>query len=259
MSVQTSSASRAEVEELCQILGEIERREQRRMFYKYFPDVTTHCTILDETFYARDMYPRHMEFFEAGSKYRERAFIAANRVGKTITGAYEVTAHATGEYPEWWKGRRFEHNVDIWAAGKTNLTTRDVIQTKLFGKVERLPGNRRRISGTGMVPADKILHGLTTWKSGVADLVDTVSIQHTSGRISTIGLKSYEQGRGSFEGTEKHAIWLDEEPPIQVYGECLIRTTTTNGIVMLSFTPLEGLSETVMQFMPEEMRVGMDA
>jgi phage terminase large subunit-like protein len=45
-------------------------------------------------------------------------------------------------------------------------------------------------------------------------------------------------------------IWLDEEPDISIYGECVIRTATTSGIVMLTFTPLEGMSETVLQFMP---------
>jgi phage terminase large subunit-like protein len=29
---------------------------------------------------------------------------------------------------------------------------------------------------------------------------------------------------------------------------------TTNGIVMLTFTPLEGMSEVVMGFLPAEMR-----
>jgi phage terminase large subunit-like protein len=61
-------------------------------------------------------------------------------------------------------------------------------------------------------------------------------------------MKSYEQGRGSFEGTSQHVIWLDEECPMDVYGECLIRLMTTQGVLLLTFTPLEGMSETVLQF-----------
>ena len=38
---------------------------------------------------------------------------------------------------------------------------------------------------------------------------------------------------------------------MDVYGECLIRTATTNGILMLTFTPLAGLTETVLQFLPD--------
>jgi len=34
-----------------------------------------------------------------------------------------------------------------------------------------------------------------------------------------------------------------------------IRTATTNGIVMLTFTPLAGMSEVVMGFLPAEMQI----
>ncbi len=44
---------------------------------------------------------------------------------------------------------------------------------------------------------------------------------------------------------------------MDVYGECLIRTATTGGIIMLTFTPLEGMSNVVLQFMPKEFRSGM--
>ncbi len=69
---------------------------------------------------------------------------------------------------------------------------------------------------------------------------------------------SCQQGRGSFEGTALHGIWLDEEPPLDVYGECLIRTATTDGIIMLTFTPLAGMSEVVMGFLPAELRPQID-
>ena len=49
-------------------------------------------------------------------------------------------------------------------------------------------------------------------------------------------------------------IWFDEEPPMDVYNEALIRTATLNGIVMLTFTPLMGLSEVVLSFMPADQR-----
>ncbi|MFN8829168.1 MAG: terminase large subunit domain-containing protein [Labrys sp. (in: a-proteobacteria)] len=79
-------------------------------------------------------------------------------------------------------------------------------------------------------------------------------IRHATGGWSSLGFKSYQQGRGSFEGTERDVIWLDEECEMDVYGECLIRTATTNGIVIVTFTPLEGLSDVVLQFMPADMR-----
>ena len=40
----------------------------------------------------RDLYVPHMECFEAGAKFAERCFMAANRVGKSEgVGAYEMT------------------------------------------------------------------------------------------------------------------------------------------------------------------------
>ena len=91
-----------------------------------------------------------------------------------------------------------------------------------------------------------------TLTMGLSDLVDTVRVRHISGGWSVLGLKSYQQGRDVFEGTERHVIWLDEEPPADVYGECLIRTATVNGLVLLTFTPLEGISEVVKSFLPQD-------
>jgi phage terminase large subunit-like protein len=198
----------------------------------------------------RELYPKHMEFFRAGATYRERCAMAANRVGKTEgMGGYETALHLTGRYPEWWEGRRFDRPVRFWAAGKTNETTRDIVQNKLFGPVVG-SGTSKCFSGTGLVYADCIER--VGWKQGVTDLADTVYVKHVSGKFSELGLKSYQQGRGSFEGTERDGIWLDEEPPLEVYSECLIRTATTNGIVYITFTPLEGTTGTVMMFLEGE-------
>jgi phage terminase large subunit-like protein len=60
------------------------------------------------------------------------------------------------------------------------------------------------------------------------------------GGRSVITLKSYDQGRESFQGTEQDVIWLDEEPPMPVYAECLLRTMTTDGLVICTFTPMLG-------------------
>jgi phage terminase large subunit-like protein len=170
-----------------------------------------------------------------------------NRVGKTVAGAYETTCHLTGLYPDWWEGRRFANPVRWWAAGKTNETTRDIVQKELLGEIAA-SGSRKVVSGTGMIPGALI--GGITWKQGVSDLVDTVKVKHVSGRFSLLGFKSYQQGRGSFEGTAQHGAWLDEECPFDIYGEVLIRTATTDGVVLSTFTPIEGYSETVKQFMP---------
>lgn len=232
------------------IADELIKRQSQRQFFTLFPDEDA-LQGNGRIIHARTKYPKHLEFFEAGAKYRERCFMAGNRIGKTTTGSFETTCHLTGLYPDWWVGRRFNEPVRAWACGKKNETTRDIVQAALLGGVA-FDGARKVVSGTAMVPGHLI--GKPSWKQGVQDLVDTVKIKHVSGGWSTLGFKSYEQGRGSFEGTAQHVIWLDEECPIEVYGECLVRTMTTNGCLMLTFSPLEGMTETVMQFMLPEYR-----
>ena len=167
-----------------------------------------------------------MAHFAAGAEHRERLFLAANRVGKTVAGAYETALHLTGLYPRWWKGRRFDGPVKWWAAGKTNETTRDVVQAALCGQPAAVGGGRKGFSGTGMIPKPHL--GAVTWKQGVADLADVVRVRHVSGGESLLGFKAYQQGRGAFEGTAQHGVWFDEEPEADVYAEALTRTMPAN-------------------------------
>ena len=174
----------------------------------------------------------------------DRGIVTHNTEGM---GGYETALHLTGRYPAWWIGHRMNRPISCWAAGKSNEATRDIIQAKLFGKVA-WRGREKVFSGTGLVPAEDI--GGVTWKRGVANLADIVQVRHRGGGWSTIGLKSYEQKRGGFEGTEQDLIWLDEEPPVDVYEECGIRLMTTRGHLLLTFTPMEGMSKVVLEFIP---------
>ena len=236
-------------------LVEADKTEERfNKFRNMFPDQTK--VVGDTVYFAREHYKKHLEFFRVGALYRERCAMAANRVGKTFgMGGFEMACHLTGDYPKWWEGKRFRHPVRAWACGKTNETTRDIVQNVLLGDIT-FDGPRKIVDGSGIIPRDKIGVGLGNigWKQGVADLIDTIQIRHVSGGWSKLGLKSYQQGRGAFEGVAQHVIWDDEEPPLDVWSEQLMRLATTKGILMLTFTPLEGISEVVQQFLPAEMR-----
>ena len=127
----------------------------------------------------------------------------------------------------------------------TNETTRDIVQACLLGPVA-YDGLRKVLQGTGMVPGNLI--GRVTWKRGVDDLTDTVKVWHASGGWSTLGMKSYEQGRGCSKAPANTSSGWMRKCPMDVYGECLIRLMTTQGVLLLTFTPLEGMTETVWQF-----------
>lgn len=246
--------AREERERLVELLAEREQRNRQKLFYAIFPDETQYepdgsvakINGTDIELYARKLYPKHLEFFEAGARYRERAIIAANRIGKTFMGAFEMTAHLTGIYPHWWVGKRFTKPIRAWAAGETYESTRDTVQAALFGQVEGSDEGRKMVSGTGMIPG-RLIERLS-WKQSVKDFVDQARIRHASGGYSVIGLKAYQQGVGSYAGTAQHLIWCDELCPEDIWVECLTRTATTNGIVYLTVTPLDGTTGAVKSF-----------
>jgi len=219
------------------ILAAERARRARRRIDSCYPDSGPLC---------RSGYGKHLEFFTAGVSFRERAFIGGNRTGKTWLGAYEMALHLTGEYPAWWPGRRFDRAVKAWAAGDTSKTVRDILQGNLLGPVGSI--------GTGMIPGDRIRK--TTARTGLADAVEVVYVRHVSGGTSVLTFKSYDQRRESFQGTAQDLIWLDEECPMEIYTECLLRTMTTGGLLYLTFTPLQGLTEVVLSFLPGGQAAG---
>ena len=201
-----------------------------------------------------------MEFFAAGRDHMERAAIAGNRTGKTLLGCYETTMHLTGQYPDWWEGRRFDGPTEWWAASDTAETTRDGVQLKFLGH----PGHY----GTGLIPKKYII-GEPTHRRGTSGAVDVVRILHKSGGESHLQFKSYDQGRAKFQSTKKHGVLLDEEPPAPVYFECVTRVTATeigeeSGLIIATFTPLSGMSTVVLLYLNDEggerflLTMGMD-
>lgn len=227
--------SRDEKLQLIQILEERERRKRLRIIDSMFPDTGPR---------RRELYPKHIEFFRLGAEHRERAFIAANRVGKTVAGGYENTCHLTGEYPHWWEGARFADPVRVMVAGETIASTRDVIQSKMVG------GTKEEDFGTGLIPRASIIDW--AFRGHVVGALDYVRVKHEpTGGISTLWFRSYDQGRKIFQGFELEVFWADEEVPDDVYSEGMVRTMTTGGMGMLTFTPLKGLTPLVQSFLPE--------
>lgn len=224
--------------ELLGLMEALARKQQERLMDSYFTDAS--------------LYLKHLEFFAAGHKYRQRLFRAANRVGKTTSAAYELVCHLTGEYPVWWVGKRFDGANSWWVCGKSNETIRQILQPMLLGPIGSF--------GTGMIPAASLDFDSLKDAKKAATPVNTIRVKHKTGAFSQIEFKAYEQGRQAFEGTERN-IWLDEEPPMDVYTECLLRTMTGDCILMLTFTPLKGASEVVMSFSKdgifEDGEVGM--
>lgn len=189
-------------------------------------------------------YAKQREFHLNGASYTERLLMAANRVGKTMCGGAEIAYHLTGLYPDWWEGRRYNRPVRGWAAGVTGESTRDVLQAMLIG-------TKADGWGSGMIPKHCLSKDKMSLARGVSDLLDTVLVKHVTGGWSELKFKSYERGQEKWQGDTLDFVWFDEEPPEDIYVEGYTRIITTNGFVMLTFTPLQGRSAVVEKFLSD--------
>jgi phage terminase large subunit-like protein len=196
-----------------------------------------------ERFLYYHPYPQQKQFHAAGKEAKERLFMAANRFGKTYATSIEVCMHLTGQYPEWWNGYRYESPVNVWVASISREATRDILQKKYYIGDESA-------GAKGLLLPYQIIS--KSYGSGVSGFIDTAKIQHSSGGVSTLSFKSFDQGMEKFQGTERNIIHLDEEPPREIYMECLLRTMATRsdfyGMMLLSMVPLKGATDMVKRF-----------
>lgn len=204
-------------------MEELDRRRRTNLLAKYRP------------------YKKQIEFHKAGAAYRERLFMAGNQLGKTLAGAAEAAMHLTGRYPDWWQGKRFSRPVVMIAGSESYELTRDGVQRLMVG-----PPMNEEDWGTGYLPKADIVD--YTRRSGVSGALDSVTVRHVSGRVSTLLFKAYEQGRGKWQANTVDYVWFDEEPPEDVYLEGITRTNATGGSVTVTFTPLNGMSAVVQRY-----------
>jgi phage terminase large subunit-like protein len=190
-------------------------------------------------------YAKQREFHDRGALFRERLFMAGNQLGKTMAGAAETAMHLTGEYSPDWTGLRFPGPIIAIAGSESGELTRDGVQRLLVG-----PPDREEEWGTGFIPQRAISD--RTRRTGVSDALDTVTVKHVSGGHSTVYFKSYDQGRSKWQANTVHFVWFDEEPPEDVYMEGITRTNATKGSVIMTFTPLMGMSAVVERFQMQE-------
>lgn len=177
----------------------------------------------------------------------QRALMAANQIGKTFCGANESAMHLTGLYPKWWNGHKFRKPTEGLVASTTNETTRDRCQREMYGE----PTDPNQL-GTGSIPKDLI--GETVRKPGVPNAFDSVLVKFIENGAWTGGwsknyFRAYEQGPKKFMGYRIDWGWGDEEPPADVWSQMLRATFATDGILYITFTPEEGVTQVVYQFM----------
>jgi len=229
-SSSSTQLSRNEKIQLLALLEEKKRRLQQHAFKERFGT----------------LYAWQKKFITATASNTVCMLMAANRVGKTMTGLTMDAAHLLGEYPEDWTGHKYEFAPLCWLLGYSMEKTRDLLQNVLFGVYEG-----GKWSG-GLVPAERIVGHLSA--SGTSGAMRQVSVRHSSGGTAIAQLWSYSQGQHAIMGDTVDWFHIDEEPRDKsIFPQVLTRTATGDrgkgGRGILTFTPENGRTELVVQFM----------
>src|ERR1700694_1720699 len=133
-----------------------------------------------------ELYPPQLEFFAKGATHRQRLIRGGNQVGKSFGCALEDAWHLTGQYPSWWRGRRFKKPVRAWVVGHSLHSVRDGGKKQLTAKQGEF--------GSGTI-APTAFVGKPIMIPGGTGGIDTLTVAHqTDGKsdgVSTLTFKSF--------------------------------------------------------------------
>lgn len=191
----------------------------------------------------RELYPKHMEFFKATKYYPEVSFVAGNQCGKSFSGNWAGSCWVAGIYEDWWEGRVFDDPINYWAIAPSNQKIKEGLQEVLLGKSHDI--------GSGFIPKKYIdLDSIKCYHG--TDVIESFQVYWRGNKKlkSYVTFKSALQDLLAFSTSQVHAIHVDELVSMEIYSELLARTTTTNGIIINSYTPTRGLSGHVKLFLP---------
>lgn len=156
-------------------------------------------------------HKKQKEFFNSDKP--TRVLFWGNRVGKTEGCAQEVTKYATGE-------KAGVHlPIEIWCACPSYDVQKETTQKKLEKYIPK-----------------KMIKHITYIKAGTWGEVELID-------GTRLNFKSYEQGREKFQGAGKRLIWFDEEPPKDIWEECVVRQEAGQPLdIIMSMTPIKGMT-----------------
>jgi hypothetical protein len=130
-------------------------------------------------------YTPQLKFFADGAKYGQRLIRGGNQVGKSFACAFEASLHMTGQYPDWWIGRKFTKPTRGWIVGVTAQLVRNGPQRQLTAKQGEF--------GSGTVPLASLVGRPVMVPCGTGS-IDTLNIRHQSGGLSTANFQVIRAG-----------------------------------------------------------------
>ncbi len=158
-------------------------------------------------------HPKQLEATKALQPIR--ALFWGNRVGKTEWGAQESVRYSTGTHPF----KKIIIPNDGWVISPS-------FDLQLEGTQKKL---EKYIGSNEIEHIDYLRSSI--WKS----------LRLKCGSLMTF--KTYEQGREKFQSAAKRWIWFDEEPPSDIYEECVVRQEAGIPLdIWITMTPINGMT-----------------
>jgi phage terminase large subunit-like protein len=152
-----------------------------------------------------------------------RLYIGGNRSGKTTAGVVEGIWRLTGKHP--------------WAKPPFIATPERPIRGRVVGVdypngIEKilLPEYAR------WTPTSELYGG--SWEKAYQAKLRMLRFKNGS----IVEFMSYDQDVDKFAGTSRDFVHMDEEPPEDIYNECMARLIDTGGPWWLTMTPVEGMT-----------------
>lgn len=139
-----------------------------------------------------------------------------NRSGKTEAGAAEVVFWVLGKQD--YRRRKRVRAGTAWIVSESSEVQREVTQPKILK----------------FLPADQIAHKQNIQRG----IIDFIALKNGWRLV----FKNYEQGVDKFGGKDVDIIWFDEEPPQDIYKECMMRTIDRGGVIIGTMTPVNGMT-----------------
>lgn len=152
------------------------------------------------------------------SDSKKKLYIGGNRSGKTTGGIIEDLWWASGRHP-------YRETPKGGVRGRiVSVDFQNGINKIIIPELKRW-----------VVTGD--LRG-GSWETAYDKLERVLNFENGS----FIEMMSYDQDLDKFAGTSRHFIHFDEEPPQDIYTECLARLVDTGGSYWITMTPVEGMT-----------------
>lgn len=162
--------------------------------------------------------PHSKQYIFHTSESRKKLYIGGNRSGKTVGGIVEDIFWLIGKHP-------YRETPSGPVRGR-------VVSVDFVNGIEKiiLPLFKQ------WLPASYLING--SWEDSYDKLLRTLTLANGS----FVEFMSYDQDLDKFAGTSRHFIHFDEEPPQDIFIECLARLVDTRGSYWITMTPVEGMT-----------------